>query len=313
MACRDRLADLLAAADNNSSKSNTRTETTSLRTMPSMASATDPWRASDIGDFLEEVNAIRGQLFALEEQVNRLEHKHADLLTCMHREQQQTLGEELSTVVVDINTKASRIRGALRVMNDDNKEFERTSEPADDGLPADVRIRVSQHSALSRKFAAVMLRFAEIRDSNAERRKQLATRMCELGLCLKDFRASPEALDDEQLVQAQRTMELEAEVALSDVAERHRQLAALERDMMDLHAMFTDLSILVEEQGEALDRIDLNVDRAAVYVDHSRMQLKQAKKLKSSIRKKSFAIGTVVVVAAAAVAAAITAPIRAVL
>lgn len=306
MACRDRLADLLAATANNT----TARTTTTHSAQSSSAPQTDPWRVSDIGEFLEEVNVVRGQLILLDERVDRLEHKHADLLVALTREAQQTLAADASELVIDINTHASRIRASLRAMGDENKEFERISaqELNDevDGTPADVRIRNSQHAALARKFAATMLRFAEIRDTTATRRQQLASRMKELGLSLTDIRTSPDAQDRSTLVD-QQCVRLEAEAALEDVQERHRQLAALERDMTDLHAMFVDLSLLVEEQAEILDRIDLNVDRAAVYVEKGREELKQAKKLKSSIRKKAIGIGAIVVVA---VAAAVTAPLR---
>ena len=46
---------------------------------------------------------------------------------------------------------------------------------------------------------------------------------------------------------------------LAEIQERHEAVKELERSLLDLHNIFLDMAVLVEEQGEKLDNIQNQV------------------------------------------------------
>ena len=51
--------------------------------------------------------------------------------------------------------------------------------------------------------------------------------------------------------------------------------------------LFKDLSVLVIEQGTVLDRIDYNIENAAVHVEKANVHLDKALKVEKSARARS--------------------------
>lgn len=64
--------------------------------------------------------------------------------------------------------------------------------------------------------------------------------------------------------------------AYEDATETYRDVLKLEASIAELHQMFLDLAFLVEQQGELLDRIDVQVQSAADYVEQGNLQMEKA-------------------------------------
>lgn len=56
--------------------------------------------------------------------------------------------------------------------------------------------------------------------------------------------------------------------------------------MIELHEMFVDMSILVSEQGEMIDRIEYSVAKSGNYVESARKKVKRAEELQRAARQK---------------------------
>eukprot|EP00118_Oscarella_pearsei_P025679 m.308578 g.308578 ORF g.308578 m.308578 type:complete len:257 (+) comp44280_c0_seq1:54-824(+) len=79
----------------------------------------------------------------------------------------------------------------------------------------------------------------------------------------------------------------EADLQQYDEAkERAEQLTHLESNMKDLNEMFLEMGTLVTDQGEALDLIETNVERAGMSVEHAKTETYKAMTLKEKLRKK---------------------------
>ncbi|XP_064634666.1 syntaxin-7-like [Lineus longissimus] len=76
------------------------------------------------------------------------------------------------------------------------------------------------------------------------------------------------------------------ETDLAVIQEREEQVRQLEGDILNVNEIFKDLSALVYEQGEVVDSIEANVERAHDNVESGNQQLHQASKYASSYRKK---------------------------
>ncbi|VDO10479.1 unnamed protein product [Rodentolepis nana] len=79
----------------------------------------------------------------------------------------------------------------------------------------------------------------------------------------------------------------QAKQSLADIEARHEDIIKLEKSIKELHDMFMDMAMLVESQGEMIDRIEFNVDQAVDYIETAKADTKKAVKYQSAARKVS--------------------------
>lgn len=72
---------------------------------------------------------------------------------------------------------------------------------------------------------------------------------------------------------------------IMEIQERHDAVKGIERNLMELHQVFLDMAVLVESQGEQLDNIQNQVERASSFVRGGTQQLVVAKKTQRNTRK----------------------------
>merc|ERR1711997_1030040 len=82
----------------------------------------------------------------------------------------------------------------------------------------------------------------------------------------------------------------QAKQTLADIEARHADIIKLESSIKELHDMFMDMAMLVESQGEMIDRIEYHVERAVDYVQTATQDTKKALKYQSKARRKKIAL-----------------------
>eukprot|EP01126_Amoeba_proteus_P029221 TRINITY_DN2880_c0_g1_i14.p1 TRINITY_DN2880_c0_g1~~TRINITY_DN2880_c0_g1_i14.p1 ORF type:complete len:127 (-),score=36.79 TRINITY_DN2880_c0_g1_i14:196-576(-) len=61
--------------------------------------------------------------------------------------------------------------------------------------------------------------------------------------------------------------------------QRHRELLKLEKSLKEVNQLFNDMAILVQEQGEVIDRISFQVASIKVKVEEGKTTLREARKM----------------------------------
>ena len=61
------------------------------------------------------------------------------------------------------------------------------------------------------------------------------------------------------------------------IEETDKELQQITQDVSDIHTMFQDLSILVQEQGESLNSIENNIEHCVHHTDHANVSLEKAR------------------------------------
>ncbi|XP_023598972.1 syntaxin-3 [Trichechus manatus latirostris] len=155
-----------------------------------------------------------------------------------------------------------------------------------------------QHSVLSRKFVEVMTKYNEAQVDFRERSKGRIQRQLEItGKKTTDeeleemLESGNPAIFTSGIIDSQISRQ-----ALSEIEGRHKDIVRLESSIKELHDMFMDIAMLVENQGEMLDNIELNVMHTVDHVEKARDETKKAVKYQSQARKKLIIIIVVVVV-----------------
>lgn len=96
--------------------------------------------------------------------------------------------------------------------------------------------------------------------------------------------------------------EQETKEALSDIEARHDDIVKLEKSIKELHQLFMDMAIMVEQQGDMMDRIEKSVESAGEYVAVAAVDIKNAVEYQTKARKKCWIIIALLTVVAVIVA-----------
>ena len=82
------------------------------------------------------------------------------------------------------------------------------------------------------------------------------------------------------------TSQREAQRVLSEVQERHQDLMKIEKSLVEMAQLFQDLSLLVNQQGDMIARIDTNVSAAVDYTEKGVQEMDKALNQQKKNRKR---------------------------
>jgi len=228
------------------------------------------------------VEEIRENIDKIQNNVEEVKIKHSAILSAPQTDEK--MKQELEDLMSDVKKTANRVRAKLKVI-EQNIE----SEEAVNKASADLRIRKTQHSTLSRKFVEVMTEYNRTQTDYRERCKGRIMRQLEI----TGRTTTNEELEDmlEQGNSAVFTQGIimdtaQAKQTLADIEARHADIIKLESSIKELHDMFIDMAMLVESQGEMIDRIEYHVEHAVDYVQTATQDTKKALKYQSKARRK---------------------------
>ncbi|XP_077995798.1 syntaxin-like isoform X2 [Glandiceps talaboti] len=238
-------------------------------------------------EFFKEVEEIRNHIDHIQSNVEEMKKKHSQILSSPQTDEK--VKEELEELMADIKKTANKVRGKLKVI-------ESGIEQEDIKSSADIRIRKTQHSTLSRKFVEVMSEYNTTQTEYRERCKGRIQRQLEItgkqttNEELEDMLESgnPAIFTSGIIMDTQQ-----AKQALGDIEARHNDIIKLESSIRELHDMFMDMAMLVEQQGEMIDRIEYNVEQSVDYVETAKMDTKKAVKYQSKARRMQIVVGSV--------------------
>lgn len=252
-------------------------------------------------EFFNEVVEIRENIEKVQANVEEVKKKHSAILSAPQTDEK--VKQELEDLMADIKKTANKFRSKLKVIEQNIEHEEQTNKSS-----ADLRIRKTQHSTLSRKFVEVMTEYNRTQTDYRERCKGRIQRQLEI-----TGRATTNEELEEMLEQGNSAvftqgiiMETQqARQTLADIEARHSDIMKLENSIRELHDMFMDMAMLVENQGEMIDRIEYNVEHAVDYVQTATQDTKKALKYQSKARRKKIMIMSCLIVLGLIVASTI--------
>ncbi|XP_035114089.1 syntaxin-2 isoform X1 [Callithrix jacchus] len=233
-------------------------------------------------DFFRQVEEIRNSIDKITQYVEEVKKNHSIILSAPNPEGK--IKEELEDLNKEIKKTANKIRAKL-------KSIEQSFEQDESGnrASADLRIRRTQHSVLSRKFVEAMAEYNEAQTLFRERSKGRIQRQLEItGRTTTDSEleemlesGKPSIFTSDIISDSQITRQ-----ALNEIESRHKDIMKLETSIRELHEMFMDMAMFVEIQGEMINNIERNVMNATDYVEHAKEETKKAIKYQSKARRQ---------------------------
>ncbi|VDD90290.1 unnamed protein product [Enterobius vermicularis] len=234
-------------------------------------------------EFFEQVEEIRGSVDLIASNVEEVKKKHSAILSNPVNDPKTK--EELDELMANIKKTANKVRGKLKLIENSIEHDE------GGGLSsADLRIRKTQHASLSRKFVEVMTDYNKTQTDYRERCKGRIQRQLDIAgkkVDDEDLEEMIESGNPGVFTQGIITDTQQARQTLADIEARHNDIMKLESSIRELHDMFMDMAMLVESQGEMVDRIEYNVEHAKEFVDRAVADTKKAVQYQSKARRVS--------------------------
>uniref|UniRef100_A0A8C3A3L2 Syntaxin 2 n=1 Tax=Cyclopterus lumpus TaxID=8103 RepID=A0A8C3A3L2_CYCLU len=232
--------------------------------------------------FFRRVEEVRGLIDKISYQVEEVRKMHSMLLSAPHPD--ESTKDQLDALTNNIKGNANVVRTKLKSMQH--------SMPKDDGAnrsSVDIRIQKTQYTVLSRKFVEVMTQYNETQVSFRERSKGRIQRQLEITGRLTTNEelegmlesGNPSIFTSDIISDSQITRQ-----ALSEIESRHQDIMRLESSIKELHAMFMDMAMLVETQGDMVNNIEKNVSNAAEYICSAKEETKKAVRYQKKSRRK---------------------------
>ncbi|CAF1427927.1 unnamed protein product [Adineta ricciae] len=218
-------------------------------------------KESGISQFLNEAEVIRKIIERIDGLTQQVKQMHVDML---QPTASSKLGQELDDKNEEIKNLSYDIAAKLKKL-----EQSQTHQTDYDITSAQWRIRESQIFALTRQFRDTMIEYNKEAVLYRERCKKIIARELEISGNRRNYDELDAMLDTGYpgtfsfpiMVQTQK-----AQQSLDEIEARHRDIMKLEKSIKELHNMFLDLAILVNDQGEMVDCIEHNISKAVDYV-----------------------------------------------
>ncbi|XP_021927508.1 syntaxin-1A isoform X4 [Zootermopsis nevadensis] len=237
-------------------------------------------------EFFAEVEEIREMIDKIQANVEEVKKKHSAILSAPQTDEK--VKQELEDLMADIKKTANKVRAKLKVIEQAVEQEEQSNKSS-----ADLRIRKTQHSTLSRKFVEVMTEYNRTQTDYRERCKGRIQRQLEITGRTTTNEELEEMLEQGNPAVFTQGIIMETQQArqtLADIEARHADIIKLENSIRELHDMFMDMAMLVENQGEMIDRIEYHVEHAVDYVQTATQDTKKALKYQSKARRKKIMI-----------------------
>ncbi|XP_042297865.1 syntaxin-2 isoform X2 [Sceloporus undulatus] len=233
-------------------------------------------------DFFQQVEEVRKYIIKIADVVEEVKKKHSIILSATHPKDK--IKEELEELNKEIRKTANIVRAKLKAI-----EQSLARDGNANRISADVRIRKSQYSVLTRKFVEVMTTYNTTQTVFRERTKDQIRRQLEITGKTTTDEELEDMLESGNLSIFTSDIILDTKItreALDEIESRHKDIIKLESSIQELHEMFMDMAMLVEIQGEMVNSIEKNVMNAVDYVEHAKEETKKAVKYQSKARRK---------------------------
>ncbi|XP_054272337.1 syntaxin-1A-like isoform X4 [Macrosteles quadrilineatus] len=235
-------------------------------------------------EFFAEVEEIREMIDKIQANVEEVKKKHSAILSAPQTDEK--VKQELEDLMADIKKTANKVRAKLKVIEQNIEQEEQTNKSS-----ADLRIRKTQHSTLSRKFVEVMTEYNRTQTDYRERCKGRIQRQLEITGRQTTNEELEEMLEQGNPAVFTQGIIMETQQAkqtLADIEARHADIIKLENSIRELHDMFMDMAMLVESQGELVDRIEHHVANTQYQVSKGKTELDVAEDYSNKARKGFF-------------------------
>ncbi|XP_047312383.1 syntaxin-121-like [Impatiens glandulifera] len=243
----------------------------------------------NLDKFFEDVEAVKDDLQELENLHASLQNSHEQSKTLHNAKAVKDLRSRMDADVGSALKKAKLIKVRLEALDRANAA-NRSLPGCGPGSSSD-RTRTSVVNGLRKKLQDSMNSFNSLRQLIANEYRETVQRRYYTVTGENADEATVEKLiatgQSETFLQKAIQEQGRGRImdTIAELQERHEGTKELERNLKELHQVFQDMAVLVQHQGEQIDDIESQVNRASSFVRGGTEQLQVARKHQKNTRK----------------------------
>lgn len=243
----------------------------------------------NLDKFFEDVEAIKDELRDLETLYTQLHSSNEQSKTLHNAKAVKELRTKMDNDVSLSLKKAKFIKVRLEALDRSNAA-NRSIPGCGPGSSAD-RTRTSVVNGLRKKLQDQMNQFSDLRQKIAGEYRETVQRRYYTVTGENPDEAVLDSListgQSETFLQKAIQQQGRGQVmdTIMEIQERHDAVKVIEKNLKELHQVFLDMAVLVQSQGEQLDDIESQVQRASSFVRGGAQQLGEARKHQKNTRK----------------------------
>lgn len=248
-----------------------------------------------MNDFSSTIATCQSHIKNIESKIDQLIRLKSDVISSTGQEERE-ISQKINGIVNNVQksqAQMDKLIKELRVML--NQDEQNTDDP-------EIRIKNNLFGAMLKKYQNTCMRF---QNEESEIKNIIQTKLVRAAEIAVDQELTEEqrkeVIENPQMIQQMYENKLtgaahiKLQNAVRDLEERHRDIKNLEKSILQVHQMIIELSKLVQLQGEMIDNIEVNIQKAKDYVMKGEKHIVKAKKNMESTRKKKCCILLIII------------------
>ena len=250
---------------------------------------------SSMQDFSSTIATCQSHIKSIDNQIDNLIRLKSEVIS--------STGQEERAVSNKINMIVNSVQNTQNQMDKLIKELKAmlSNEEGDINDP-EIRIKNNLFGSMLKKYQNSCLRFqkeeSEIKgiiETKLVRAAEIAVNQELTEEQKKEVVENPQMIQQMYENKLTGAAHIKLQNAVRDLEERHRDIKKLEKSILQVHNMIIELSKLVSLQGEMIDNIEVNIQKAKDYVLKGEKNVNKSKKNLESARKKKCIILLIII------------------
>lgn len=259
--------------------------------------------------FQEETDALRKAIGQIMENVETIDSMYEQTLEKEgDPDERREVAAKITTLVAQSGKISQAVRKRLRRIAEENETYAK-EEPSS---VAAVRIRLSTHQVITQSFMTTVQKFEDAQDRHQEAVKLAMERQLrimnpdatdeDIEKALKRGETDEVVEDSPMLCELPPEEQKRLRAELDILASRNKDIRELERNIVDLHQMFIDMQLLVEQQGDLLNTIEYNVQDTKGRAEAGMHELVRAYDFQKRAKRKKWCVAILIIAIITAIA-----------
>ena len=247
-------------------------------------------------DFSSTIATCQSKIKSIDAQIDNLMRLKAEVISSTGQEERQ-ISNKINMIVNSVQTTQNEMDKLIKEL-----KAMLNTEGGDINDP-ELRIKNNLFGSMLRKYQNTCMRFQREESNIKNIIETKLVRAAEIAVNQElTEEQRKEVIENPQMVQQMYENKLtgaahiKLQNAVRDLEERHRDIKKLEKSILQVHNMIIELSKLVSLQGEMIDNIEVNIQKAKDYVIKGEKNVDKSKKNLQSARKKKCIIIIIAVV-----------------
>eukprot|EP00761_Pharyngomonas_kirbyi_P007102 gb/GECH01007111.1/.p1 GENE.gb/GECH01007111.1/~~gb/GECH01007111.1/.p1 ORF type:complete len:302 (+),score=101.30 gb/GECH01007111.1/:1-906(+) len=212
---------------------------------------------------------------------------------------------QLDSLIEQGNNLASETKNIVFRIKDESAKYKKMN---DDSM---ARIAENQYRSLATELSECIRNYENTQKESREKIKATLKRQVQIATGKKVSDEEAEEMYGmgtdvfKQSILPNTSAYATARVTFDSALEKHHEIQAIETSLEELHEMFNDLALLVDQQSDVIDTIQSNVSQANENVVKGTEEMQKARRSQKSSRKKMCCVLLLVVIILAVIIAVI--------